>query len=86
MTSAARSTVKPRGSNETCVVERANYEAIYSNMPLFGLAKATEHVPAVGRRETARRRLMRGENEPAVPNQGSDSPERAFGTRVLPGA
>ena len=53
--------------HETYVVERANYEAIYSNMPLFGLAKATEHVPAVGR-ETARRRLMRGENEPAVPN------------------
>jgi hypothetical protein len=48
------------------MVERANYEAICSNMPLFGLAKATEHVPAVGRRETARRRLKRGENEPAV--------------------
>ena len=54
--------------HETFLVEQANYEAIYSNMPLFGLAKATEHVPAVGRRETARRRLMRGENEPAVPN------------------
>ena len=54
--------------NEPQVVERANYEAIYSNMPVFGLAKATEHVPAVGRRETARRRLMRGENEPAVPS------------------
>jgi hypothetical protein len=50
------------------VVERANYEAIYSNMPLFGLAKATEQVPAIVRRETARRRLMRGENEPAVPS------------------
>jgi hypothetical protein len=50
------------------MVERANYEALCSNMPLFGLAKATEHVPAVGRRETARRRLMRGENEPAVPS------------------
>lgn len=36
-------------------------------MPVFGLAKATEHVPAVGCRETARRRLMRGENDPAVP-------------------
>ena len=54
--------------HETYVVERANYEAIHSNMPLFGLAKATEHVPAVGRRETARRRLMRRENEPAVPS------------------
>jgi hypothetical protein len=54
--------------NEPHVVERANYEAIYSNMPLFGLAKATEQVPAIGRRETATRRLMRGENEPAVPS------------------
>ena len=37
-------------------------------MPIFGLAKATEHVPAVGRRETARRRLMQGETESAVPS------------------
>jgi len=36
-------------------------------MPPFGLAKATEQVSVVGR-ETARRRLMRGENEPAVPS------------------
>ncbi|MDP9458327.1 MAG: DUF4188 domain-containing protein [Actinomycetota bacterium] len=35
------------------------YEAIYANMPPFGLAKATEMVPAVGARESARRRLMR---------------------------
>ena len=50
------------------MVEPGNYEAIYSNMPVFGLAKATEHIPAVERRETARRRLMRGDNEPAVPS------------------
>ena len=37
----------------------AAYEAIYSNMPEFGLAKATERAPALGGRETARRRLMR---------------------------
>ncbi|HEV2092992.1 MAG TPA: DUF4188 domain-containing protein, partial [Rubrobacter sp.] len=54
--------------HETFIVERGNYEAIYSNMPVFGLAKATEHVRAVGGRETARRRLMRGENDPAVPS------------------
>jgi hypothetical protein len=54
--------------HETYIVERGNYEAIYSNMPPFGLAKATEHVPAIDRRETARRRLMRGKNEPAVPS------------------
>jgi hypothetical protein len=47
--------------HETFIVERGNFEAIYSNMPEFGLAKATERVPAVGGRETARRRLMREE-------------------------
>jgi hypothetical protein len=54
--------------HETYVVEAGCHEAIYSNMPVFGLAKATEHVPARGRLETARRRLRRGENEPAVPS------------------
>jgi hypothetical protein len=54
--------------HETFIVERGNYEAIYGNMPVFGLARATEHVRAMGGRETARRRLMRGENEPGVPS------------------
>jgi len=36
-------------------------------MPVFGLAAATKHVPAMGQRETARRRL-RGDNVPAVPS------------------
>jgi hypothetical protein len=35
-------------------------------MPEFGLAKATERVPAIGGRETARRRLMREESEPSL--------------------
>lgn len=52
--------------HESYLVEAKNYECVYNNMPIFGLAKATEHVPAVGRRETARRRLG-GENAPAVP-------------------
>ena len=47
--------------HETYLVEPGAYEAIYSNMPEFGLAKATERVPAIGARETARRRLMREE-------------------------
>jgi hypothetical protein len=54
--------------HETYVVEAGRHEAIYNNMPVFGLPKATEHVPAIGRRETARRRVMRGENEPAIPS------------------
>ncbi|WP_047864404.1 DUF4188 domain-containing protein [Rubrobacter aplysinae] len=45
--------------HETYLIEPGHYEAIYANMPEFGLAKATEHVPAVGGRETARRRLLR---------------------------
>ena len=45
--------------HETYLVEPGAYEAIYANMPEFGLAKATEWVPAIGGRETARRRLMR---------------------------
>ena len=51
--------------HETYIVEPGKYEALYGNMPVFGLASATNHVPAVGRRETARRRLG-GENEPAI--------------------
>ncbi len=52
--------------HESYPVEAGKYECVYNNMPVFGLAKATKHVPAVGHRETARRRLG-GENEPAVP-------------------
>jgi hypothetical protein len=51
--------------HETYLIQPHQYEAVYGNMPVFGLAKATQHVPAVGRRETARRRLG-GENAPAV--------------------
>ena len=52
--------------HETYMVDAGKHEALYGNMPAFGLAAATQHVPAVGRRETARRRLG-GTNEPAVP-------------------
>ncbi len=51
--------------HETYLVEPGGYEAIYANMPEFGLAKATERVPAVGGRETARRRLMREDRDGA---------------------
>lgn len=49
--------------HETYIIEPGNFEAIYANMPPFGLAKATERVPAIGARETARRRLMRRDGE-----------------------
>jgi hypothetical protein len=51
--------------HETYMVEPGKFETMYGNMPVFGLAKALQHVPAVGQRETARRRLG-GDNEPAV--------------------
>ena len=54
--------------HETYISEPGKFEVVYSDMPVFGLAKATQHIPAVGRRETARRRLG-GENEPAVPER-----------------
>ena len=53
--------------HETYLVDAGRYEAVYGNMPVFGLAAATKHVPAVGKRETARRRLG-GESEPAIPS------------------
>lgn len=51
--------------HETYLVQPEQTESVYVNMPRFGLAAATEQVPAVGSRETARRRLG-GRNEPAV--------------------
>jgi hypothetical protein len=57
--------------HETYQIAPGASESVYGNMPIFGLAKATNHVPAVGRKETARRRLG-GENVPAV-----ESPQHA---------
>lgn len=43
--------------HETYLVEPNRYEAIYANMPVFGLAAATQHLPITARLETARNRL-----------------------------
>ena len=43
--------------HETYRVRPGDYECVYNNMPLFGLAKATRAVPATGRRETAPGRM-----------------------------
>lgn len=43
--------------HETYRIEPGHYEAIYGNMPVFGLAAATQHVPVTGRRETASGRM-----------------------------
>lgn len=43
--------------HETFLVPAGAYECVYNNMPRFGLAKAAEHVPATGKRETASGRI-----------------------------
>jgi Domain of unknown function (DUF4188) len=43
--------------HETYLVEPGKFECIYGNMPLFGLAAATSHVPATGRLAQAKERM-----------------------------
>ncbi len=43
--------------HETFKVQADQYECIYANMPIVGLAKAGEHVPVARRGETARNRM-----------------------------
>lgn len=43
--------------HETFLVKEGAYECVYNNMPRFGLAKAGEHMPATGKRETATGRM-----------------------------
>jgi hypothetical protein len=52
--------------HETFLVRSGEYECIYNNMPLRGLAKAARHVDAMGRATTAAGRLGR--------TDGGDSP------------
>ncbi|MCA1846090.1 MAG: DUF4188 domain-containing protein [Actinobacteria bacterium] len=47
--------------HETYVIEPGRYEAVYGNMPAFGLGKAGLLVPASGRRDSARGRLQPAE-------------------------
>ena len=46
--------------HETYQVAAGRYEAIYANMPRFGLGAAMPHVPVGKRGETARERLAAG--------------------------
>jgi hypothetical protein len=48
--------------HETYKTREGDYETIYANMPLFGLAKATKAVPAIGRRESAASRMKQTPN------------------------
>jgi hypothetical protein len=58
--------------HETYLVEAGQYEAVYRNMPSYGLAAASTVVPATGHRETAAGRLGKSE--------GEDAPVDATGT------
>ena len=55
--------------HETFLVRAGEYECIYNNMPLFGLAKATAAVPASGRFESAGGR-MRDDRVDRADSQG----------------
>jgi hypothetical protein len=52
--------------HETYLVKAGQYEAVYNNMPEFGLAKAAEWVPATANQNTAKGRLTitDGSDEP----------------------
>jgi hypothetical protein len=43
--------------HETYKVEAGQYECVYANMPLFGLAAASKHEPATGHLRDARSRM-----------------------------
>jgi hypothetical protein len=47
--------------HETYVVQAGQYECLYGNMPRRGLARAGQHLPVGGARETARRRMGLGD-------------------------
>jgi hypothetical protein len=44
--------------HETYLVSAGKYEAVYVNMPRFGLALAGGMVPAVGRMQSAKERIQ----------------------------
>ena len=55
--------------HETYLVEPNKFKVFYGNMPKFGLRAAMDHREAVGRRETARLRLV--SDKTAEPAMGS---------------
>jgi hypothetical protein len=47
--------------HETYLIQPDQYEAVYVNMPAFGLASVTEHIPVTHHLDSARQRLKRVE-------------------------
>jgi hypothetical protein len=52
--------------HETYKVRAGEYEAIYGNMPVFGLAAASDHVPVARKAQAAAARIGPGPDTPAV--------------------
>ena len=53
--------------HETYKVHAGEHEAVYGNMPLFGLAKATAHVPVGSMAQSAAARIgVAADDSPAV--------------------
>lgn len=65
----ARATTSVGIYHETYLVDPANVESIYVNMPAFGLGKAFGTIPAVGRLHFAPGRLGKQENGPALADE-----------------
>jgi hypothetical protein len=61
--------------HETYRIRAGDYECVYSGMPLFGLAKASTAVDAVGQLESARGRLEATEGTGREPTSGADEME-----------
>ncbi len=53
--------------HETYSIPAVHYEAIYNNMPEFGLGKILPLVPAIGQRESARARITAHSKTERVP-------------------
>ncbi len=49
--------------HETYRIPVGNYEAVYNNMPAFGLGRVFPLVPAIGQRESARARMTAKQKE-----------------------
>jgi hypothetical protein len=59
--------------HETYLVSQGQFEAIYGAMPRIGLAAAGRHVPAVGRRTSARGRIGVEPGEATEPSSVSST-------------
>lgn len=44
--------------HETFLVQAGQYETVYANMPVFGLARTTGFIPAIGRMQHAKDRIQ----------------------------